>query len=482
MNVIFWDTIFESRDTLFDGQKIKEILTTIKKPKHSFEVIIKNEKSARKYGRRCSGCYNYSKSEITLYLPNFNNNNELIKTAIHEYAHHFMHSSIKHQTEFWECFFEFLEIADCKGLYSCNIDSCEKLKKITSIINEYNMIKTGKLFKKGAKGIINLLNTLCIKNNIYFEYYCVKYLKMEWFKRKDVNGALGRLFRLNRKQGEVRRDDIFQKFSSELGIIWRENNWTFINNVKYSHCYCANDEYTNFREICMGNMKNGIIYRGNYPFFRTNNEYWNEKYNEIYSENVIDAGINCIINLTGNTKDLETIANLVPWYSAFHKSNNVICLDIQDIQFESDSFEYFNYFDNVIFNYKFRQGLKFLMAHNGPYLIHSGYNGRLNITGFVATIIELLFGASIDDVIYDYLLSSGGKAFADAETFGWNYYYGKIIYDGINAIINRKINDGDNLQAHIEKYYIEKIGLTINELDIIKKKLGNDKMSTANNA
>jgi protein tyrosine/serine phosphatase len=208
----------------------------------------------------------------------------------------------------------------------------------------------------------------------------------------------------------------------------------------------------------MGNLKNGIIYRGSYPIFKID-----KKRDEIYSELVMDAGINCIINLSGNTKDIETIADLIPWYSTLHKCNNVIGLDIQ---FE---FDFLNKSEYDIFNYKLRQGFEFLIAHNGPYLIHC--NAGIDRTGFVAAIIESLFGASIDDVIYDYLLSYG-KDFADAKNEELNFITGKIIYDQINAIINGKINDGDNLQAHIEKYFIEKIGLTTNELGVLKGKLG----------
>ena len=32
--------------------------------------------------------------------------------------------------------------------------------------------------------------------------------------------------------------------------------------------YCEDNEITNFREICIGNMKKGTIYRGSYPIFK----------------------------------------------------------------------------------------------------------------------------------------------------------------------------------------------------------------------
>ena len=88
----------------------------------------------------------------------------------------------------------------------------------------------------------------------------------------------------------------------------------------------------------------------------------------------------------------------------------------------------------------------------------------------MAAIIELLCGANIDDVIYDYLLSYG-KEFADAKNEELHFITGRNIYGQINAVINGKINDADNLQTNIEKYFTEKIGLTKYELDMLKEKL-----------
>jgi len=221
--------------------------------------------------------------------------------------------------------------------------------------------------------------------------------------------------------------------------------------------YSKKNEITNFREICMGKMKNGIIYRGSYPIFNLD-----KKRDEMYTELVLDAGINCIINLAGNVKDIETLAGLVPWYNTLFKNGNVIGLDIQF------DFDFLDQFEYDIFNYRLRQGFKFLITHDGPYLFHC--NAGTDRTGFVAAIIELLFGASIDDVIHDYLLSYG-KKFADAKDKKINFITGRNIYGQINAVVNGKINDSNNLQAYIETYFLEKIGLTKNELDMLKEKL-----------
>jgi hypothetical protein len=222
-----------------------------------------------------------------------------------------------------------------------------------------------------------------------------------------------------------------------------------------------NNELTNFREICMGNMKSGIIYRGSYPKFKID-----KNRDEIYDKLVSEAGINCVINLAGNIKDLEVIADMVPWYNTLLNNGNVIGLDIQ---FEFDFLDKFEY---DVFNYRLRQGFKFLIARKGPYLVHC--NAGIDRTGFFAAIIELLFGASIDEVIYGYLLSYG-KEFADARNEELNFITGRNIYDQINAAINGKIEDSKNLQANIEKYFLENIRLTMTELDKLKDILGKAK-------
>ena len=43
----------------------------------------------------------------------------------------------------------------------------------------------------------------------------------------------------------------------------------------------------------------------------------------------------------------------------------------------------------------------------------------------------------------------------------------------IDVIIDGKIDDEDNFQSNIEKYFLEEIGLSIKELELLKEKLTN---------
>jgi protein tyrosine/serine phosphatase len=169
-----------------------------------------------------------------------------------------------------------------------------------------------------------------------------------------------------------------------------------------------------------------------------------------------------VINLAGDKADLDYIASLVPWYNTLLQKNKIIGLDIQF------DFDFLDNFEFEVFNYKLRQGFLFMVAHKGPYLVHC--NAGIDRTGFAAAILGLLFGANIDEVIYDYLLSYG-KEFADDCNNELNFITGRTIYGQINAITDRKIEDSKNLQANIEKYFLEDIGLTVKQLDMLKERI-----------
>ena len=219
---------------------------------------------------------------------------------------------------------------------------------------------------------------------------------------------------------------------------------------------CEDNEITNFREICMGEIPGGLLYRGSCPIFNMTPEK-----DKAYEKLVSDAKIKCVINLSDNEFGLETTANSVPWYRELLKENSIIGLGIHFL-FDSD-----NKSEDDVFKDKLKQGLMFLITHNGPYLIHC--NAGTDRTGFVAAIIEGLLGAGIDEILYDYLLSYG-KKFADEKTEK-NINAGKIILQQLNAIINGKIEDKENFQSNIEKYILNEIGLSGKELELLKEKL-----------
>ena len=65
------------------NDQIKKVLLSLRKTEHDFTVILSGKKS-----RKVHGLYKPDSREIIIHNRNFKNDNELMYTAIHEYAHH----------------------------------------------------------------------------------------------------------------------------------------------------------------------------------------------------------------------------------------------------------------------------------------------------------------------------------------------------------------------------------------------------------
>jgi hypothetical protein len=223
-------------------------------------------------------------------------------------------------------------------------------------------------------------------------------------------------------------------------------------NVNYN----SDNEITNFREVCMGKIPRGLLYRGSYPIFSMEPER-----DKTYNRLARNARIECVINLADNESGIETTASSVPWYRELKMKNKIIGLDIHFL------FEFDNKEENDIFKDKLKQGFLFMIKHNGPYLIHC--NAGNDRTGFFIAIIEGLMGAGIEEILHDYLLSFG-KDFADNK-LELNINAGIIILKQLNAILNGKIEDRSNFQSNIENYFLKEIGLSGKELELLKERL-----------
>ena len=78
------------------------------------------------------------------------------------------------------------------------------------------------------------------------------------------------------------------------------------------------NELTNFREIRMGRIPGGLLYRGSYPIMSLDPER-----DKAYDRLVSEARIECVINLADNESGLETTANSVHRYSELLKNNKI---------------------------------------------------------------------------------------------------------------------------------------------------------------
>ena len=99
--------------------------------------------SPGKKSRKVHGLYKPESREIIIHNRNFTNDNELLYTAIHEYAHHIQFTtsatpmSVRtHTTAFWNLFHTLLFEAEGKGIYTNPFEQIEELRDLTRRIRE----------------------------------------------------------------------------------------------------------------------------------------------------------------------------------------------------------------------------------------------------------------------------------------------------------------------------------------------------------
>ena len=145
--------------------------------------------------------------------------------------------------------------------------------------------------------------------------------------------------------------------------------------------------FANFRNVTVGNLKTGILYRSASPVDNSHNRA------PVVDRLMRDANVQFIVNLSDSADDLVTHINKddfnSPYFLSLYQNQKVIPLDMT-AQFEDGVFEA-----------KLVQGLTAMANHSGPYLIHC-VEGK-DRTGYVLMIVEALAGASYQEIVDDYM-------------------------------------------------------------------------------
>lgn len=162
-----------------NNEQIKALLLRIRPCKTEFSLTMTGKKSSR-----VNGLYKPDSAEILLHNKNFTNDNELVYTAIHEYAHHLNaearggHLSPRaHGPEFWGLFHELLEIAEQKGLYRNLFEDGGEFEALAARIREECLQENGRLMKRMGELMIEA-EELCRKHGARFEDFVDRVLGM----------------------------------------------------------------------------------------------------------------------------------------------------------------------------------------------------------------------------------------------------------------------------------------------------------------
>jgi hypothetical protein len=152
--------------------QVKELLLRTADTETEFSLIFSGKSSDV-----ANGLYKPRSREIIIHNRNFEADEQLIYTALHEFAHHlhcerkgFVISGRSHTNEFWGIFHELLVKAESKGLYRSPFDSESEFIELTKRIRESCIAENGKIMLEFGRLMIEA-QALCEKWKTRFEDY-----------------------------------------------------------------------------------------------------------------------------------------------------------------------------------------------------------------------------------------------------------------------------------------------------------------------
>jgi hypothetical protein len=152
--------------------QVKEKLLAIEDAPMEFSLLFSGKKS-----KKVNGLYKPESREIIIHNRNFDDDNLLLYTAIHEYAHHLQAcrhggklSVRSHTAEFWAILHGLLEKAEGKRVYKNVFAASPELSELTETIRQKYLRENGVLMKELGKHLLRA-QELCEAAGGRFEDY-----------------------------------------------------------------------------------------------------------------------------------------------------------------------------------------------------------------------------------------------------------------------------------------------------------------------
>ncbi len=159
--------------------QVKATLKQLEPEIDAFTVIFSGKES-----KRANGVYHPDKQEIIIHNKNFTNDNQLMYTAVHEFAHHvhFCRSSVPisskaHTTAFRSILHNLLVKAERLTIYTNIFETEPEFTALTVKIREEFVSVNGQLMKELGALFIQA-QQLCEKHGARFEDYIERIVRM----------------------------------------------------------------------------------------------------------------------------------------------------------------------------------------------------------------------------------------------------------------------------------------------------------------
>jgi len=203
--------------------QVKHKLLQLEKINVDFTVTFSGKRS-----KKVDGLYYPDRQEMIIHNKNFVDDNQLMYTAIHEYAHHLQFAKSTapvtpraHSNDFWNIFHSLLYKAEKLGIYENIFETNKEFKELTAILRNDYLLKNSSLMKEFgsllAKG-----RELCAKYRVSFEDYLDRVLQLHRNEAKtimktytmDINPKIG--YENMKTVTRIRDDDLREEIQESF--------------------------------------------------------------------------------------------------------------------------------------------------------------------------------------------------------------------------------------------------------------------------
>lgn len=218
--------------------------------------------------------------------------------------------------------------------------------------------------------------------------------------------------------------------------------------------YASDAIFANFRMVSYGSIKDGMLYRSANPVLNDERAPYVATLAEL-------VGIKTVINLADDKESLYANLGDAPYYKALVEEGSVIALNMGVT------------FTDAAFIAKLGEGLTFMSKRKGPYLVHC--NEGKDRAGFVSALLSAIMGATVDEVVEDYMISYENYYGVEKGTERYEII-SKIILNLFSDINNGKRITDKNIKRVAENYLLNQVKLSQDQLNAIKVNLSGRKI------
>lgn len=212
----------------------------------------------------------------------------------------------------------------------------------------------------------------------------------------------------------------------------------------------SDEQFANFRMVRTSGIGRGKLYRSSSPI-----STWGER-NVLADKFAREAGVKTFLNLTDTASVVKGQGGFA---GSYYSTQKIIALGL-DMKFLGKKFRS-----------GLAEGMREMSRSEAPFLVHCSL-GR-DRGGYVCAMIECLMGAKLWEVIGDYMISYYNYFGFEPGSREYEFLAKNEVRKYLSQAFGVRDEDLEkvNLADGAERYF-RGIGLTINEIELLREKLG----------